>query len=60
MQFIHVYEELQNAVKKGTISNDEVQDELHVLCEKSNISYIVLDMDCNPRKVKLVKELEVL
>lgn len=45
MQFIHVYEELQNAVKKGTISNDEVQDELHVLCEKSNISYIVLDMD---------------
>lgn len=35
----------QNAVKKGTISNDEVQDELHVLCEKSNISYIVLDMD---------------
>lgn len=45
MQFIHVYEELQEAVKKGTISNDEVQDELHVLCEKSNISYIVLDMD---------------
>ena len=45
MQFIHVYEELQNAVKKGTISNDEVQDELHVLCEKNNISYIVLDMD---------------
>ena len=45
MQFIHVYEELQNAVKNGTISNDEVQDELHVLCEKSNISYIVLDMD---------------
>ena len=45
MQFIHVYEELQNAVKKGTISNDEVQDELHVLCEKSNISYIVLDVD---------------
>ena len=45
MQFIHVYEELQNAVKKGMISNDEVQDELHVLCEKSNISYIVLDMD---------------
>lgn len=45
MQFIHVYEELQNAVKKRTISNDEVQDELHVLCEKSNISYIVLDMD---------------
>ena len=45
MQFIHVYEELQNTVKKGTISNDEVQDELHVLCEKSNISYIVLDMD---------------
>lgn len=45
MQFVHVYEELQNAVKKGTISNDEVQDELHVLCEKSNISYIVLDMD---------------
>lgn len=45
MQFIHVYEELQNAVKKGAISNDEVQDELHVLCEKSNISYIVLDMD---------------
>ena len=32
-------------MKKGTISNDEVQDELHVLCEKSNISYIVLDMD---------------
>jgi len=32
-------------VKKGTISNDEVQDELHVLCEKNNISYIVLDMD---------------
>ena len=27
MQFIHVYEELQNTVKKGTISNDEVQDE---------------------------------
>ena len=23
-------------------------------------AYIVLDMDCNPRKVKLVKELEVL
>ena len=45
MQFIHVYEELQEAVKKGTISNDEVQDELHVLCEKNNISYIVLDMD---------------
>ena len=45
MQFINVYEELQNAVKKGTISNDEVQDELHVLCEKSNISYIVLDID---------------
>ncbi len=45
MQFIHVYEELQNAVKKGTISKDEVQDELHVLCEKSNISYIVLDVD---------------
>ena len=45
MQFIHVYEELQNAVKKGTISNDEVQDELHVLCEKSNICYIVLVMD---------------
>ena len=45
MQFSHVYEELQEAVKKGTISNDEVQDELHVLCEKSNISYIVLDMD---------------
>lgn len=45
MQFIHVYEELQEAVKKGTISEDEVQDELHVLCEKNNISYIVLDMD---------------
>lgn len=45
MQFIHVYEELQEAVKKGTISNDEVQDELHALCEKNNISYIVLDMD---------------
>ena len=45
MQFIHVYEELQTAVKKNTIEKDEVQDELHVLCEKNNISYIVLDMD---------------
>lgn len=45
MQFIHVYEELQTAVEKNTIEKDEVQDELHVLCEKNNISYIVLDMD---------------
>ena len=57
MQFIHVYEELQNAVKKGTISNDEVQDELHVLCEKSNISYIVLDMD-NEKLITNVHDLE--
>ena len=45
MQFIHVYEELRIAVEKNTIEKDEVQDELHVLCEKNNISYIVLDMD---------------
>lgn len=57
--FVHMYEELKEAMEEDTIESREVSDILRQLAEKNNISFLVIDED-NGRVVTNVHDMDAL